>query len=118
MLDRLMDLAGQHADILLALSLFSLISVGVTMTLGVRLIARLPADYFVNDIRREGSLTRYPLIVRIVIPVLKNLLGFVFILAGVLMLVLPGQGLLTLFAGLLPAWRACLIPPALQLKSN
>ena len=24
----------------------------------------------------------------------------------------------TLFAGLLPAWRACLIPPALQLKSN
>ena len=24
----------------------------------------------------------------------------------------------SLLAGLLPAWRACLIPPALQLKSN
>jgi hypothetical protein len=33
--------------------------------------------------------------------VLKNLLGLVLVLAGIAMMLLPGQGLLTVFVGLL-----------------
>ena len=32
---------------------------------------------------------------------MKNMLGFIFIIAGIAMLVLPGQGLLTLMIGLM-----------------
>jgi hypothetical protein len=40
-------------------------------------------------------------IVRWIIKLVKNLLGVVFILLGLAMLVLPGQGLLTLLIGVL-----------------
>ena len=41
------------------------------------------------------------MLVRCVVLLIKNLLGFVFILLGLAMLVLPGQGLLTLLIGVL-----------------
>ena len=65
-------------------------------------VARVPTDYFS---RRElaqmhiAAVPRSPL--RILGRVLKNLLGLVLVLAGVAMLFLPGQGLLTIFVGLL-----------------
>lgn len=57
------------------------------------LIARLPADYFVDE--------EAPPAAHLVTRVLKNLVGLVFVLAGIAMLVLPGQGLLSIFAGML-----------------
>ncbi len=65
------------------------------------LVARIPADYF--DARRRPR-TRFASLH----PVLrwggliaKNLFGGILVLAGILMLVLPGQGLLTLVMGIL-----------------
>jgi UPF0716 family protein affecting phage T7 exclusion len=40
-------------------------------------------------------------VIHISLVALKNLLGFVFVAAGIAMLVLPGQGLLTIFIGIL-----------------
>ncbi len=63
-------------------------------------VAALPEDYFVRDRRkpvRRGSV--HPLAWR-VLPVVKNVFGVIFILAGVAMLVLPGQGMLTILLGL------------------
>jgi len=60
------------------------------------IIAYMPADYFVRIDR--GPLKRSPL--RQVLHVLKNLLGALLIAGGLLMLVLPGQGLLTMVIGL------------------
>jgi hypothetical protein len=37
---------------------------------------------------------------RLIVLVVKNVLGLVFVLAGVAMLVLPGQGILTILIGL------------------
>ena len=42
---------------------------------------------------------RHPLL-RVVAIVVKNVVGFVFLLAGIAMLVLPGQGLLTMLVGI------------------
>lgn len=96
-----MAFAHRHAWLLIGLSLLSIVSAIVTMTLGVQLIARLPEDYFVSRVRHHGTLNEYPLVVRLGVPIAKNLLGFVFVVAGIAMLVLPGQGILTLIAGLI-----------------
>jgi hypothetical protein len=58
----------------------------------------LPADHFAasrTEAPREWSVVGWGLRLG------KNLLGLVFVLAGLAMLVLPGQGLLTLLIGLL-----------------
>ena len=63
------------------------------------LLARLPADYFVAE-KREPTLLRdaHP-VLRPLLLVLKNLLGGAFVLGGIAMLVLPGQGILTILLG-------------------
>ena len=63
-------------------------------------ITRIPADYFSHPHRERWSASaRHPLI-RLAIAGAKNLLGGILVLAGLVMLVTPGQGLLTLLAGL------------------
>lgn len=62
-----------------------------------RIVARLPADHFVakRGTHPRTSLRQWAAFL------LKNALGVVFVIAGILMLLLPGQGLLTLLIGLL-----------------
>ncbi|EGN76060.1 hypothetical protein A28LD_0548 [Idiomarina sp. A28L] len=55
------------------------------------LIVKMPADYFM-DRRRKRNWT----FSHVLIYVLRNTLAFILFVAGLLMLVLPGQGLLTL----------------------
>ena len=64
-------------------------------------IVRLPADYF-HYHARHGMLwsTLHPAL-RFALLLGKNLLGVVLVLMGVAMLVLPGQGLLTILIGIL-----------------
>jgi hypothetical protein len=65
------------------------------------LVVRIPADYFIH--RRhfvDRWQPRHPLL-RIALLALKNLCGIVLVLAGVAMLVLPGQGILTIVIGLM-----------------
>ena len=62
------------------------------------LIASLPADYF--HPRAKPRHKRPWTVLAVCVWVLRNGFGWFLILAGVLMLVLPGQGLLTILAGL------------------
>lgn len=80
---------------LFVLSLGSLL---LTVLLLPVIVVRLPADYFVaqrRTLRAHRGLGGWCWRIG------KNLLGVVFVLAGVAMLVLPGQGLLTILIGLL-----------------
>lgn len=63
-------------------------------------VVRIPEDYFAHARRPERVREQWPSPLRIVYALLKNALGVVLVLAGVAMLVLPGQGLITLFIGL------------------
>ncbi len=63
--------------------------------------ARIPADYFCADRRGKTLWRRRRPGLRMIVLILKNILGLVLFLAGVLMLFLPGQGLLTIFLGIL-----------------
>lgn len=63
------------------------------------LVARIPADYFAHPRRPRAGLDGRPPAVRVAMRVGKNVLGVLLMLGGVAMLVLPGQGLLTLLVG-------------------
>ena len=63
------------------------------------LIVRMPADFYSENSHRRRLFESRP-IVRIAFLVVKNLLGVLLLLAGIAMLVLPGQGILTILAAL------------------
>jgi len=64
-------------------------------------VARIPADYFAPRRRPPGLWTDRLAGPRWMILIGKNVLGAMLIVTGVAMLVLPGQGLLTLAVGVL-----------------
>lgn len=63
------------------------------------LIVRIPTDYFAHAARPPSPWANRHPAVRFALLVCKNMLGVVLVLGGFAMLVLPGQGLLTIFAG-------------------
>ena len=65
------------------------------------LVARIPNDYFCHYQRHPTPLKQSHPAFRIVILVGKNCLGWVLLLGGIIMLFIPGQGLLTIAMGLL-----------------
>jgi hypothetical protein len=65
------------------------------------LIVRLPADYFTTKHRRPlESWDGHP-VLRVALLVTKNLIGVALLVAGLAMLLAPGQGLLTIVVGVL-----------------
>ncbi len=67
------------------------------------LLARIPVDYFIQPERPRASGTKIARIHYSLTWGLRNTLALLLVLAGLLMLVLPGQGLLTIFLGLFTA---------------
>lgn len=63
-------------------------------------LIRLPSHYFVRDKRIPLGLPNHHTMMRVAFLIVKNLLGVVLLLGGIAMLVLPGQGLLTMLLGL------------------
>lgn len=62
-------------------------------------IVKIPANYFSSHYRRDflpnsGWFTRWG------VTIIKNLVGAVLVLAGIVMLIGPGQGILTILIGL------------------
>ena len=63
------------------------------------LVALIPSDYFIKKNNSEFR-SNYPILWLVSI-IIKNLVGYTLIIGGILMLVLPGQGLFTIFVGLM-----------------
>ena len=63
----------------------------VTIVACVIVIVRLPRDHFVNPAKEPKG----------AVAVVRNVLGVILILGGIAMLVLPGQGVLAILAGLM-----------------
>lgn len=63
------------------------------------LAARIPTDYFAHAQRQPVSRSRLHPVPRYLLLALKNLLGVILLLMGLIMLVTPGQGVLTILLG-------------------
>lgn len=100
-LEPLQPLLEQWQPLLLALGGVSALMALATLICLPWVITRLPADYFVRTERVAWSdLTEQPAITLVGIAI-KNSIGAVLVALGVIMLVTPGQGLLTILAGLM-----------------
>jgi hypothetical protein len=64
------------------------------------IVVRLPSDYFVEPRRQKSSGRPQNPALSIVARIGRNLLGAVLLIAGLVMLVTPGQGLLSIVVGL------------------
>jgi uncharacterized protein YacL len=65
------------------------------------LVVRIPADYFKHEKQKPDHFYRRYSFIRILVLALKNLLGLIFIIAGLAMLLLPGQGIITILIGIM-----------------
>jgi hypothetical protein len=100
-LNSLSEWASAHSTAIWCISAVSLVLLVATPFVAAWAVAKLPRDYFAREHRRPlKSLERYPAL-RIAVIGAKSLLGILLVIAGLVMLVAPGQGVLTLLAGLL-----------------
>jgi len=100
-LQALFDFIWGNDTILWSLGLISLLSFIASLVLIPYLVVRIPVDYFAETERQPAAWTQKHIVFRWLVLIVKNLFGVVFILLGLAMLVLPGQGLLTIFIGIL-----------------
>jgi hypothetical protein len=101
MLDRLLNWAGAHETLLWWLGSASAAALVVTLVAVVITVVRMPADFFADRRHHHLALFRERPALALALTIARNTLGVVFLLAGLAMLVLPGQGLLTIFVALL-----------------
>ena len=88
-------------DIVFILGISSLIILLISaLSIGF-FINKIPYDYFLNEKRSTSVYKNNNPILWLFTLILKNLIGYCLIFGGILMLVLPGQGLLTILVGLM-----------------
>lgn len=63
-------------------------------------ITRLPPDYFCQPDRRSRDSLQTSAAGHLFLSLVKNAAGFLLVILGMIMLVTPGQGVLTILAGL------------------
>jgi len=101
MLQTLLNWLGQHETLLLWAGALSALGFIASLALLPWLVVRIPPDYFhqrhpfLDELRYRHPVLRWTLFL------LKNLFGILVLLMGIAMLVLPGQGLITIMIGLL-----------------
>lgn len=93
------DWIQEHRELVGWLGLASLLMFLAGVVLVPVLLVRMPEDFFVRERRELRRESAHP-ILRLVVFVMRNVLGAALVLAGIAMLVLPGQGILTILVGL------------------
>ena len=92
---------SDHPGLLIGLGASSII-IFITSILGISwFVAQIPEDYFLSSKRKPSKWKEQKPILRLAVLFGKNIIGLSLIIGGLLMLVLPGQGLLTIVTGLL-----------------
>ncbi|MBA4724185.1 MAG: PGPGW domain-containing protein [Gammaproteobacteria bacterium] len=89
----------KNSYVLLYLGIFSFCIFFISI-FGIKYFAaKIPKDYFTNK-QRVSRLKESSLALWLVYIVIKNFIGYIFIIFGILALVLPGQGILMILIGL------------------
>ena len=100
--EKIISWSSMNSDLLFLLGSLSIFILIISVFMMVLIISFLPEDYFKSENRNLISSvqnSRYPLL-KFLILITKNFFGILLLLSGILMLVLPGQGILTIITGL------------------
>lgn len=96
-----LDFISKNETALLVLGVVSLVTFFGTLLAIPWIVVRIPADYFAEEERHLIPWSTQHPVIRWFLLLLKNLVGVVFIILGIVMLFIPGQGLLTILIGIL-----------------
>ncbi len=97
MLDQIMGSISQYEDLLVMVGIISAVIFVATLLFTPYLLGLIPVDYFSADYAPQ--VTKKTLLSWLK-NILKTLLGLCLIIAGVIMLITPGQGLISILLGL------------------
>ncbi|MFZ5765575.1 MAG: PGPGW domain-containing protein [Thermodesulfobacteriota bacterium] len=97
----MLDFLIANETVILWIAILSIVTFVGTLLLLPLLVAKIPADYFSNTRRHRPPWARHHPLVRAILLTGKNIAGGIFVCMGILMLVLPGQGLLTIAIGIM-----------------
>ena len=100
--EKIISWSSMNSDLLFLLGSLSIFILIISVFMMVLIISFLPEDYFKSENRNLISSvrnSRYPLL-KLLALITKNFFGILLLLSGILMLVLPGQGILTIITGL------------------
>jgi len=100
--EKIISWSSMNSDLLFLLGSLSIFILIISVFMMVLIISFLPEDYFKSENRNLISSvqnSRYPLL-KLLVLITKNFFGILLLLSGILMLVLPGQGILTIITGL------------------
>ena len=89
----------QHQSALGWVALFSSLAFLCSLVVMPFVVIHMPHDYFARQDRRDSRSNRYALI-QVFFLIGKNVIGWLLLFAGLLMLFLPGPGLLSMLLGL------------------
>ena len=92
------DWVSQNKMLIQWISIVSIISFFGSIIIIPKIIINLSSDFFING--KNPRMDDQNLLIRIVFSLIKNALGFLLFLCVIIMLFIPGQGLLTMFLGL------------------
>ena len=91
----------QHEALIFWLSIASVIGLVASAVLIPWMLVRIPPDYFSNKEYRKHQWSGYPPVIRGALHFIKNIFGLLFIVSGIIMLLIPGQGILTIIIGII-----------------
>ncbi len=91
----------QNDGLLWWLAVTSFITFTTTLLIIPYIIVRIPEDYFLHEKRHHQPFEKYPTVIYLTITFLKNIVGVFLFILGLILIILPGQGLLTMLIGLL-----------------
>ncbi len=92
---------AQYQEIFAWLALISLLTFVISLLSLPWLVARIPDDYFLYSKRHPADLKKNHPLIRMALLIGKNVLGVILLIGGIIMLFIPGQGLLTIAMGML-----------------
>ena len=90
-----------HETLLLWLTIASIIGFFGSLIVIPWVLIKIPSDYFSHVKRKEHQWGNYPPIIRLALLIMKNILGVIFIIGGIIMLFIPGQGIITIIIGII-----------------
>jgi hypothetical protein len=97
MLDQVLVLLTQYENLLIMVGIFSAVVFVITLLLTPYLLGLIPVNYFSQNYTGKQKVKSLSCLI---INIAKTLIGVLLLIAGIIMLVTPGQGVISILLGL------------------
>ena len=94
----MIDFIHEHQVLLLWLAIIGFIGSLIVIPW---ILIKIPSDYFLADKRKKCPWGNCSPIIRLIVLILKNILGLILVFGGIIMLFTPGQGMITIIGGII-----------------